>query len=531
MVMRTALTYAGNVNAHESTYTNDIKEVILTWLTQVRYLFNHRGHQGTYTTHGHVAHLWTRQHLTKYADEVNIVLQCFRRFHMRINLEKTKALLLSPKNPEKWLTLVSHTEYLGAVVSYDQYELQTMRHRIQKANNRRWALAPFLHSRRISIRLKLRIWRSCVLTTLLYGLSSCGISGDAVEEVQRTIMKHVRAIVSNQAHLTGDTHRDIALKYNIPSAKDLCAVEYQRTQDQQCNLQDWMYDEQWQQHLWCRIQQIAERVEKPTEQARWACPACDGIFPTQAALKWHARTEPDELEEFFGTVGPPVAHNKRRRSVDHQQMMQPRSSRSHSHNDDLVFTLAKVVVRQEEELKILKQDHSIVMWMKPGEASILHHLYQVAKAYKQKLQENPMWSPDRKTPRTVLAIAVFRELADRLNKVLNSEELLEKASDMGWRDANQGWPFQRWNPTLKCLEKDPHRAPLSDQTIQQTLVALQQSLDADTVTRFACTRKLTETMQGMATFLMDIAVRSPAAQESWNNILSLQSNTVLQLIG
>ena len=346
-----------------------VQEVILTWLTQVRYLFNHRGHQGvvkpkwglrqgckaspclwaaytallcatidhemsgTYTTHGHVAHLWTRQHLTKYADdtharwrfttysefetvmqEVNIVLQCFRRFHMRINLEKTKAilkvvgslrhrvkqnfvrkfqdtrrLLLSPKNPEKWLTLVSHTEYLGAVVSYDQYELQTMRHRIQKANNRRWALAPFLHSRRISIRLKLRIWRSCVLTTLLYGLSSCGISGDAVEEVQRTIMKHVRAIVSNQAHLTGDTHRDIALKYNIPSAKDLCAVEYQRTQDQQCNLQDWMYDEQWQQHLWCRIQQIAERVEKPTEQARWACPACDGIFPTQAALKWHAR--------------------------------------------------------------------------------------------------------------------------------------------------------------------------------------------------------------------------------------------------
>ncbi|CAE7319892.1 unnamed protein product [Symbiodinium microadriaticum] len=378
---------------------------------------------------------WTRQHITKYADdtharwmfstysefeavmqEINIVLQCFRRFHMRINLEKTKAilkvvgslkhrvkqnfvrkfqdsrrLLLSPKNPDKWLTLVSHAEYLGAVVSYDQYELQTMRHRIQKANNRRWALASFLHSRRISVSL----------------------------------------------------------------------------------------------------------------------------------------TEPDELEEFFGTVKPQVMQNKRRRSVE-QPMLHPRNPR---HSDDLVLTLAKVVVRQEEELKILKQDHSIVMWMKPGEASILNHLFQVAKAYKQKLQENPMWSPDRKTPRTVLAIAVFRELADRLSKVLNSEELLKKASDMGWRDPNTGWPFQRWNPTLKCLEKDPHRAPLSDQTIQQTLTALQQSLDADTVTRFACTRKLTETMQGMATFLMDISVRSPAAQESWNSILSLQGNTVLQLIG
>ncbi|CAE7947484.1 unnamed protein product, partial [Symbiodinium sp. KB8] len=428
---------------------------------------------------------WTRQHITKYADdtharwmfstysefeavmqEINIVLQCFRRFHMRINLEKTKAilkvvgslkhrvkqnfvrkfqdsrrLLLSPKNPDKWLTLVSHAEYLGAVVSYDQYELQTMRHRIQKANNRRWALASFLHSRRISVSLKLR---------------------DAVEEVQR---------------------------YNIPSAKVLCEIEYQRAQDQQ--------------RFGTSLSELSTLQSKP------------------------AGTEPDELEEFFGTVKPQVMQNKRRRSVE-QPMLHPRNPR---HSDDLVLTLAKVVVRQEEELKILKQDHSIVMWMKPGEASILNHLFQVAKAYKQKLQENPMWSPDRKTPRTVLAIAVFRELADRLSKVLNSEELLKKASDMGWRDPNTGWPFQRWNPTLKCLEKDPHRAPLSDQTIQQTLTALQQSLDADTVTRFACTRKLTETMQGMATFLMDISVRSPAAQESWNSILSLQGNTVLQLIG
>ena len=102
-------------------------------------------------------------------------------------------------------------------------------------------------------------------------------------------MKHVRAIVSNQAHLTGDTHKDIALRYNIPSAKVLCEIEYQRAQDQQSSLQDWMFDEQWQIHLWCRIRYVTERAEHTAEQARWACPACDGIFPTQAALKWHAR--------------------------------------------------------------------------------------------------------------------------------------------------------------------------------------------------------------------------------------------------
>ena len=347
-----------------------VQEVIITWLTQVRYLFNRRGHQGVvkpkwglrqgckaspclwaaYTAllcatldhelaeqHVHMPHLdpspWTRQHITKYADdtharwrfttyqefegvmqEVLVMLRCFRRFHMRVNLEKTKAvlkvvgslkhrvkqnfirkfkdsrrLLLSPKNPDHWLTLVSSTEYLGAVVSYDQYELQTMRHRIQKANNRRWALASFLHSRRISISLKLRIWRSCVLTTLMYGMASCGLTGDALLEVQRAIMRHVRAIVSNQAHLTGDTHQAIVTKYNIPSAKDLCEIEYQRAQDRQQSSPDWMFDEQWHLHLWRRLHQTTEQSEQPNDRACWACPACDGIFPTQAALKWHAR--------------------------------------------------------------------------------------------------------------------------------------------------------------------------------------------------------------------------------------------------
>ncbi|CAE7679495.1 unnamed protein product [Symbiodinium microadriaticum] len=543
-----------------------VQEVIITWLTQVRYLFNRRGHQGVvkpkwglrqgckaspclwaaYTAllcatldhelaeqHVHMPHLdpspWTRQHITKYADdtharwrfttyqefegvmqEVLVMLRCFRRFHMRVNLEKTKAvlkvvgslkhrvkqnfirkfkdsrrLLLSPKNPDHWLTLVSSTEYLGAVVSYDQYELQTMRHRIQKANNRRWALASFLHSRRISISLKLRIWRSCVLTTLMYGMASCGLTGDALLEVQRAIMRHVRAIVSNQAHLTGDTHQAIVTKYNIPSAKDLCEIEYQRAQDRQQSSPDWMFDEQW--HL---SVELLRRV------------------PPATIVMLGSRMDPTELDEFFGSLKQPAAQNKRRRSVD-QQLVHPRN---HHGSDNLVLTLAKVVVRQEEEIKILKQDHSIVMWMKPGEESILHHLYQVAKAYKQKLQENPQWSPDRKPPRTVLAIAVFRELAERLQKVLNNEDLLKKASDMGWRDASTGW--------------DPSFRPdaVADLNGPATIPGRGHGDEV-------CIRKLTETMQGVATFLMDISVRSQAAQESWTHILSLQGNTVLQLIG
>ena len=60
------------------------------------------------------------------------------------------------------------------------------------------------------------------------------------------------------------------------------------------------------------------------------------------------------------------------------------SGRQPHHSEALLLALAKAVVRQDEELKTLKQDHSIVMWMKPGEYGGLHCLYNTAKAFKQK---------------------------------------------------------------------------------------------------------------------------------------------------
>ena len=62
----------------------------------------------------------------------------------------------------------------------------------------------------VGLRLhKLSVWNSCVYSTMMYGMTTCGLSGDQVKELQRAIMKHVRAIVNNQAHLTGDAHETI----------------------------------------------------------------------------------------------------------------------------------------------------------------------------------------------------------------------------------------------------------------------------------------------------------------------------------
>ena len=83
-------------------------------------------------------------------------------------------------------------------------------------------------------------------------------------------MRHVRAIVSNQAHLTGDTHEYIMHKYNIQTVAELLRAA-----------------------RLCLFQEAAA----PAEGADiWECPICEASFVSSAALKTHARRAHDVHE-------------------------------------------------------------------------------------------------------------------------------------------------------------------------------------------------------------------------------------------
>ena len=115
-----------------------VQDILMSWLSQVRYLFRHKHLRGILrprkglrqgctgspilwsaftallcTTIEHQLHpQWSREHLSLYADdshlrwrfdtyqgfeqamnEMRIVFACFRRFSLRISMEKTKAIL------------------------------------------------------------------------------------------------------------------------------------------------------------------------------------------------------------------------------------------------------------------------------------------------------------------------------------------------------------------------------------------------------------------------------------------------------
>ncbi|OLP76319.1 hypothetical protein AK812_SmicGene43763 [Symbiodinium microadriaticum] len=186
---------------------------------------------------------------------------------------------------------------------------------------------------------------------------------------------------------------------------------------------------------------------------------------------------------------------------------------------------------QEEEIKLLKQDHSLIFFLRPGENSMISHLFQTAKSFKAKQAANPQWAPGQQPLKVIMAIAMFKELGARLEALCQDQTRLAQVKEFGWRDPATGWKFQRWNPQLKALEEDNSRSPVSDQMVANNLQKLCQALAQDTVHRFHCTRKMADVMESPATFQLDLSTRTALSLEAWAALMALQGCTVLQLGG
>ncbi|CAE7350820.1 MCAT [Symbiodinium microadriaticum] len=664
--VRTALELAG---IHPSV---SVQELLLQWLRQVRYRFHHRSNTAVIvpswglrqdcvaspvlwavytvlicrTLEAKFGSGWMAEHGSLYADdahfrwefrgfsqfecvmkEVRQVLATFRRFGMRVNQDKTKAilaltgalrsklskhyirkagegrhLLLSPGDPRQWLPLEEQAEYLGIIVSYQNFEAQSVRHRVAKANSRRWVLAPILHSRRLSPKYKLNIWRSCVQTSMTYGLHCMALSPALHQELHMNAMKHIRAITSDRAHVTGRTHEEILCTYKIPTVQEVVHMAHSREQSTMAG--DWMYSTSWHDAVEASLQSEAcgpnqdheDEAVREDSGSVWQCPLCVQQFTTMAALKIHAQRShdkrdtvehdfdkekpdaksntdvvmvladrpdviqaatkglrmdmafagDDEMDTFFGTVSTKSSdrasnssdtpQGKRRREFARMgQRGEGGSSWSWQEdkgrdNGSLVPTLARLAIKMDEEIRVLKQNTGIVMWMKPGADSVLPHLYNTAVEFKKQQKDNPKFSLAHVPLRSVLALAMFRELGSRLDRLLNTPDLMKAAETRGWRDQS-GWKYQVWNGALRHLEVDREKPTVSDAQMQLVIQQILECLKQPVIHQFHCTRRMTEAMDSQATFLMSVSVRSEAAAKLWSLLMDLQGSCILQLLG
>ena len=107
----------------------------------------------------------------------------------------------------RWtLPLKTSHVYLGAVISYGPFEFQNAVHRRHAGQAAFSRLRPTLMSHRaLPLKKRLHLWRTVVLPSTLYSLSSSGYTRKSYDLIRVMLVKQVRAIARSPRHLTEES--------------------------------------------------------------------------------------------------------------------------------------------------------------------------------------------------------------------------------------------------------------------------------------------------------------------------------------
>ena len=294
---------------------------------------------------------WTSSHCTLFADDIfsSWVIRSVKEFHaavrelraliealcllgMSVNFQKSVVVLrLCGKAVERlsksylvWRSGVQHLRvrctdndiyipcatqmpYLGAELSYDNFELKTFKGREKQATARFQELRRVLRTNgSITTRHRLRIYKAIVWPTLWYALSSVGITTEVLRGVCSVLAGHLRKVL--RVYQEGVTNKMILQQAGLDprefflgqvQKKGLCiqrdprrAEHVKAPQSRYC------------QHLHQRLLGLEDnpnmtslvRIPK-VDAVAVVCPCCGITYDSQASLQMHIKHQHSEINQ------------------------------------------------------------------------------------------------------------------------------------------------------------------------------------------------------------------------------------------
>ena len=202
---------------------------------------------------------WIRNCLTLYADDLHVgccfhtpgqldrhmtnighLLDCIEDLQLQLSYQKSYVILATTGSNQRGamksrfkrtnretfalfprrdgskteLPLRSHGIYLGTVMSYHAFELQTWNHRRRAAWSAFARLAQWLRHRQFRLQHRLYLWRTCINTILTYGLFATSFTLQTLQAYQLTVYQMLRKIIGDHAYVTGHSHQQVLLTYD-----------------------------------------------------------------------------------------------------------------------------------------------------------------------------------------------------------------------------------------------------------------------------------------------------------------------------
>ncbi|CAL1156661.1 unnamed protein product [Cladocopium goreaui] len=214
---------------------------------------------------GKVTACWIREHLTAYADDLHIggtfqscmelqtliesigvLFSLLEEFDLKLNPQKSVAILamtgsMSRKTRAKHIlcdkrgellripvddkvTLVpikKTTVYLGCIMGYQHFENLTTWHRVRLAQIGFARMRKWLCNRFFSRQRRLRLWQTCIMPVMTYGVFAVGITPKGCKHMLVQLGKMLRSIAGDHAFHTGNTNAQVFHSSALPNPADL----------------------------------------------------------------------------------------------------------------------------------------------------------------------------------------------------------------------------------------------------------------------------------------------------------------------
>ncbi|CAE7795228.1 unnamed protein product, partial [Symbiodinium sp. KB8] len=195
-----------------------------------------------------------------------------------------------------------------------------------------------------------------------------------------------------------------------------------------------------------------------------------GAEPLEGAPSKHRRL--DKGGKGHGN-GRQTRGQKRQGQQGHQAPQQGLAPRGPQLDMRYILPLVlRMLLRQEDELQMIRLDKAFCLFVDPvqGDGCILKALYKIAKAWKDKRDQDP---PQVNAPlRMIMLEALLTEMKNRLKLLSENAEAQEMAIKNQWA-VRQGeslyWQFQSWDPATAKVIIHPKREPILTRTVEERI--------------------------------------------------------------
>ncbi|CAE6970908.1 unnamed protein product [Symbiodinium sp. CCMP2592] len=127
----------------------------------------------------------------------------------------------------------------------------------------------------------------------------------------------------------------------------------------------------------------------------------------------------------------------------------------------LIKAMGRLVIRQETQLQVLKQNSSWTLYLKPGQSGAMPILFKTASTYREASKTKFMEAPLR----AVLLSTLFQTLLACLQTMTTQPDQQAQAKTKGWLNAEGKWVYQHWDPENKVLKADDTRTAVTHQEV------------------------------------------------------------------